>query len=587
MQAKPRPHRGRQHREYPGMAPVEAHKIRLEDLLIEHQLISQEQLKTSLEIQKRSGRKLERVLIEKGYISEEDFLGFLALQLNIQYIDLKGREIKPDIVKLIPEIQARRYHVIALEADAEGILLGMADPTNIFAYDEISAIVQRPLKLAAVKEADLMKVIDTVYRRSSEISGLAAKLKLQMSAAEKLAQPQAATEHVVDAPVMKLLQTMFEDAIQINASDIHIEPGHSELLIRFRVDGVLRIETTADRRIASALLSRLKLMAHLDISERRLPQDGRFSMQVHDKHIDVRMSTMPLETGEAVVLRLLNQSAGLLNLDQVGMPETMLVRVRQVMRSPHGIILVTGPTGSGKTTTIYAMLKELNSPAVKIITAEDPVEYRLPGISQVQVNPKVDLSFSRILRAVLRHDPDIVVVGEMRDAETVQIGLRAAITGHFVLTTLHTNDAISSVLRLVDMEAEPYLIAAAVRGILAQRLVRRICDNCAAPHELEPNVRAFLKKALAETEADAAFKKGRGCAYCNQTGYLGRIGVYEYLAMTPELAGLLHRGEVLPFAQAAAQQPGFQSLKQSALQLAVQGLTSLDEVMRVSFSVED
>ena len=569
------------------MAPVEATKIRLEDLLIEHQLISQEQLQTSLEIQKRTGQKLGRVLIENGYMSEESFLVFLARQLNIEYLDLKGREIKPDIVKLIPEIQARRFQVIALDADAEGILLGMADPTNIFAYDEISAIVQRPLKLAVVKEADLIKAIDTVYRRTSEISGLAAKLKLQISASERLAYSQPSAENVVDAPVMQLLQTMFEDAIQINASDIHIEPGQSELMIRFRVDGILRVEATADRRIAGAVLSRLKLMAHLDIAEKRLPQDGRFSMQIQDKNIDVRASTMPLETGEAVVLRLLNQSAGILDLDQVGMPDAILKKLRQVMRRPHGIILVTGPTGSGKTTTIYSMLKELNNPSVKIITAEDPIEYRLPGISQVQVNPKVDLSFARILKAVLRHDPDIVLVGEMRDAATAQIGLRAAMTGHFVLSTLHTNDAISSVLRLVDMEAEPYLVASTLRGILAQRLVRRICDNCAAPDELEPNAREFLKKELAVADPAGVFHKGKGCAYCNQTGYLGRVGVYEYLAMTPELAELLHQGEVLQFAKTAAQQPGFQNLKQSAFQLAAQGITSVDEIMRVSFSVED
>jgi len=568
------------------MALAKPKKIRLGDLLVEHKVISQEQLKASLEIQKGSGQKLGRVLIENGYISEDKLLDFLARQLNIDYIDLKRRDIKPAVVKLIPEIQARRFQVIALDEDAEGVLLGMADPTNIFAYDEISAIVQRPLKLAAVKEADLLKAIDTVYRRTAEISGFATELKHQISASEKLANPQAA-DNVADAPVVKLLQTMFEDAIQINASDIHIEPGQSELVIRFRIDGSLRIQTTADRRIASALLSRLKLMAHLDISERRLPQDGRFNMQVNDKNIDVRVSTMPLETGEAVVLRLLNQSAGILNLDQVGMPDAILKKLRQVIRSPHGIVLVTGPTGSGKTTTLYAMLKELNNPSVKIITAEDPVEYRLPGISQVQINPKVDLTFARVLRAVLRHDPDIILVGEMRDAETVEIGLRAAMTGHFVLSTLHTNDAISTVSRLVDMDTEPYLIAGAVRGILAQRLVRRVCDNCAAPDELEPNTQVILKKELASLTSAVVFKKGKGCTYCNQTGYLGRVGVYEYLAMTPELADLLHQGEVLQFAKCAAQQAGYRSLKQSAFQLAVKGLTTVDEVMRLSFTVED
>jgi MSHA biogenesis protein MshE len=565
----------------------------LEDLLVEHKpllvenkLITPEQLQIAVDIQKSSGKDLGRVLIENGYISEEALFQFWAQQLNVDYIDLKHRDIKPDIVKLIPESKARRFRVIAIDQDGSGLQLGMADPTDIFAFDEINAMLQRPLKAVLVKEDDLVKAIDTMYRRSAEISGLVAELQHQIAASEKIAHPRRSAETSSDAPVVKLLQTILEDAIQVNASDVHIEPGQNDLMLRFRIDGMLRTQTTADRSIANPLLSRLKLMAHLDIAERRLPQDGRFNIVIHDKNIDVRVSTMPLETGEAAVLRLLNQSAGILDLNQVGMPQTTLDKLRQVMRSPHGLVLVAGPTGSGKTTTLYAMLKELNNPSVKIITAEDPVEYRLPGISQVQINPKVDLSFARILRAILRHDPDIVLIGEMRDSETAQIGLRAAMTGHFVLSTLHTNDAISTVLRLIDMEAEPYLIAGALRGILAQRLVRRVCDNCATTDDLEPNTRIFFERELA-SEGEAVFKKGTGCTYCNQTGYLGRIGVYEYLAITPELAELLHQGEVMQFSRQAAQQDGYQNLKQSAFQLAAKGLTTLDEVMRVSFGMDE
>ena len=569
------------------MALAKQKNIRLEDLLLEHKLISPEQLKNALNSQKSSGKDLGRILVDNGYISEETLLEFWARQLNVDFVDLKHRTIKPELVNLIPESKARRFRAIAIDEDAGELLLGMADPTDIVAYDEINAILQRPLKAVLVKEADLVKAIDSLYRRTAEISGLVAELQHQIAASEKVTHLRAGTETSSDAPVVKLLQTILEDAIQINASDVHIEPGQNELVLRFRIDGVLRTQATTDRSIANPLLSRLKLMAHLDIAERRLPQDGRFNIVLHDKNIDVRMSTMPLETGEAAVLRLLNQSAGILDLNQVGMPDTTLEKLRQVMRSPHGLVLVAGPTGSGKTTTLYAMLKELNNPAVKIITAEDPVEYRLPGISQVQINPKVDLTFARVLRAVLRHDPDIVLVGEMRDAETAQIGLRAAMTGHFVMSTLHTNDAISTVLRLVDMEAEPYLIAGALRGILAQRLVRRVCDNCAAADELEPNTRIFLKRELAALEGGTVFKKGTGCAYCNQTGYLGRIGVYEYLTITPELAELLHQGEVMQFARQAAQQAGYQNLKQSAFQLAVKGLTSVDEVMRLSFGMDD
>ena len=569
------------------MALAKQKNIHLEDLLLEQKLISSDQLNTALDIHKSTGKDLGRVLVDNGYISEETLLEAWARHLNVDYVDLKHHDIKPDLVKLIPESKARRFRVMVIDEDAGGLLLGMADPTDIFAFDEINAILQRPLKAVLVKEADLVKTIDTLYRHTAEISGLVAELQNQIAASEKVSHLRTATESSSDAPVVKLLQTILEDAIQVNASDVHIEPGQNELVLRFRIDGVLRTQTTTDRSIANPLLSRLKLMAHLDIAERRLPQDGRFNMVLHDKNIDVRMSTMPLETGEAVVLRLLNQSAGILDLNQVGMPAPILDKLRQVMRSPHGIVLVSGPTGSGKTTTLYAMLKELNSPTVKIITAEDPVEYRLPGISQVQINSKVDLTFARILRAVLRHDPDIVLIGEMRDAETAQIALRAAMTGHFVLSTLHTNDAVSTVLRLIDMEVEPYLIAGALRGILAQRLVRRICANCAAPHELDPTTRMIFERELAALAQDVIFKKGTGCTYCNQTGYLGRIGVYEYLAITPELAELLHHGDVMRFAKQAAQQSGYQSLKQSAFQLAAQGITSLEEVVRLSFGMDE
>jgi len=570
-----------------GMTPKKAGDIRLGELLVEHRAISREQLNASIQIQVESGKKLGQILVERGYISEDLLLEHMARQLNIEYIDIKRYEIKPDVATLIPEAQARHFRVIALAEDAAGVLLGMADPADIFAHDEVGNLLRRPLKPALVKEADLLKTFDTVYRhnRTAQIGALAAELEQQLSATEGPLSAHTAA-NVSDAPVVKLLQSIFEEAIQNNASDIHIEPGQNELTIRFRIDGMLRVQATADKRIATALLSRLKLMAHLDIAERRLPQDGRFNIHIGDNAIDARISTMPLETGEAVALRLLNQSAGILDLDKLRMPEPMLKRLRQVMRSPHGIVLVTGPTGSGKTTTLYAMLKELNDPAVKIITVEDPVEYRLAGVNQVQVNPKVDLSFARVLRSILRHDPDIVLVGEMRDAETMQIGLRAAMSGHLVFSTLHTNDAISTVLRMVDMGAEPYLIAGAVRGILAQRLVRRICADCAAPLELDAGLSTFLKEGLATLPPGTVFKKGAGCAQCNHTGYLGRIAVFEYLAMSPELAERLHLGELMPFAKQAAQQAGYRPLKHSALQLAAEGLTTVDEVLRVSYGTE-
>ena len=565
---------------------VRPKKIRIGDLLIEHKVISQEQLLTALADQKKTGRKLGRVLIDNGYLSEEQLLNFLARQLNIPYIDLKRYHLKPEVVRIIPEVQARRFRAVALEDGSEGLLVGMADPTDIFAYDELTRVVRKPLRLAIVRETDLLKTIDMVYRRTAEISGLAQELDQEMSAYDVDLGLLASTEGLTDAPVVKLLQSIFEDAVQVNASDIHIEPDEKDLRIRFRLDGVLRVQTTAERRIASALVSRLKLMAGLDISEKRLPQDGRFNIRVRDQSVDVRLSTLPVQYGESAVLRLLNQSTGMLNLEQLGMPASMLVRFRRLIHSPNGLVLVTGPTGSGKTTTLYGALKEINKPAFKVITVEDPIEYRLPGVNQVQVNSKIDLTFGRVLRAVLRQDPDIVLLGEMRDQETAEMGLRAALTGHLVLSTLHTNDAVSSASRLLDMGAAPFLLAASLRGILAQRLVRRICDSCSEPHDLEAGMRAVVREELGDNGQDIQFRRGRGCTYCNHTGYHGRIGIFEFLEIDDDLVAALHRGDLVAFAESAKAQRGFQSLRRSAIELAARGLTTMDQVVRATFGLE-
>ncbi len=566
---------------------VRPKKIRIGDLLIEHKIISQEQLNTALADQKKSGRKLGRVLIENGYLAEDQLLDFLARQLNIPCIDLKRYHVKPEVVRLIPEAHARRFRVVALEDARDALLIGMADPTDIFAYDELTKVLRRSIKLAVVRESDLLKTIDLVYRRTAEISGLAQELEQEMSGYDVDIGALAATEGLTDAPVVKLLQSVFEDAIQVNASDIHIEPDERELRIRFRLDGVLRVQTTAERRISSALVSRLKLMAGLDISEKRLPQDGRFSVRVRDKTVDVRLSTMPVQYGESAVMRLLNQATGVLDLDQIGMVPEMLARFRRMIHSPHGVVLVTGPTGSGKTTTLYGALKELNKTSSKLVTVEDPVEYRLAGINQVQVNPKIDLTFARVLRSVLRQDPDIVLVGEIRDEETAEIALRAAMTGHLVLSTLHTNDAISSATRLLDMGAKNYLIAASLRGVVAQRLVRRVCESCSEPFAPDANARALLHTEFGDAMGKLEFRRGRGCTHCNSTGYQGRIGIYELLEMDERLVEALHSGDPMHFSKIAHEQPGHQSLRRSAIELAARGLTTLDQVLRVTYGMED
>ena len=562
-------------------------KIRIGDLLIAHKVISQAQLDKALAEQKKSGRKLGRVLVESEYLSEDQLLTFLSQQLGIPYIDLQRYHYKPEVVRLIPEAHSRRFRAIALEDSRDTLLVGMADPTDIFAYDELTRVLRRPLRLSVVKESELLKTIDRVYRRTAEITNLAQELQQELSTTAVDIERLAATEELTDAPVVKMLQSIFQDAVQVNASDIHIEPDERKLRIRFRIDGVLRVQTTADRRIAAALVSRLKLMTGLDISEKRLPQDGRCNARVRDRNIDIRISTMPVQHGESVVMRLLNPMTGVLDLAQLCMPKPLFDRFRRLIHSPNGMVLVTGPTGSGKTTTLYAALKELNRPESKILTVEDPVEYRLPGINQVQVNPRIELTFARILRSMLRQDPDIILVGEMRDQETAEIGLRAAMTGHLVLSTLHTNDAVSTALRLIDMGVEPYMVAASLRGIVSQRLVRRVCESCAEPADLRPEYKVLVKAEFGDKADSLQFRNGRGCSHCNGTGYLGRISVFEYLEIDEQLVEALHSGDPLKFSAAAKQQPGYQNLRRSAIALAAQGLTTMEQVALATFGMED
>ncbi len=562
-------------------------KIRIGDLLVENKIISQAQLNAALAEQKTTGRKLGRTLVDNGYIDEEQLLRFLSKQLNIPYIDLKHYRFKSETVRMIPEIHARRFRAIALDASGAEVLVGMADPTDIFAYDELSRIFQRPVRTGVVNESDLLQTFDTLYRRTEEITTFAEELGEELRERDIDLGQLIESDEVADAPVVKLLQSLLEDAIQVNSSDIHIEPDETVLRLRQRIDGSLHEQTMDNIRIAPALVLRLKLMAGLDISEKRLPQDGRFSVKVKGRSIDVRMSTMPIQYGESVVLRLLDQSAGVRELSELGMPADVAHRFERLIHSPHGMLLVTGPTGSGKTSTLYAALNLLNQPENKIITVEDPVEYRLPRVNQVQVHPEIGLTFARVLRAVLRQDPDIVLVGEMRDEETADIGIRAALTGHLVLSTLHTNNSVSTVSRLLDMGAKAYLVASGLKGVVAQRLVKRVCTGCAVDHVLDGNERAWLRSVLGERGNELRFKRGGGCTHCNGTGYRGRIGVYELLEIDNELAMLLGRADTAGFAQAVHAKAEFRTLSQSALQCASEGLTTLDEVIRISGGFEE
>ncbi len=566
---------------------IQRKKIKIGDLLMQNKVISENQLNSALAIQKKSGRKLGRVLIENNFIEEDKLLDFLSQQLQIPFVELRYYKFSPDTVRLLNETYARRFRTIVLEEKAGEYLIGMADPTDIFAYDEIARVLKRPLQLAVVRESDLLRTFDTVYRRTDEIIGFAEKLGEEMTANEFDLTDLAQTADVTDAPVVKLLQSMFEDAVQIGASDIHIEPQEAHLHIRFRIDGTLYLQTEADKKIAPTLMLRLKLISGLDISEKRLPQDGRFSVRVRDQAVDVRISTMPTQYGEAVVMRLLNQAGGFLTLDKLGMPPDMLARFREIIRRSNGMVLVTGPTGSGKTTTLYAALAEINTLEQKIITVEDPVEYRLPGITQVQVNEKIDLTFSRVLRSALRQDPDIILVGEMRDAETAHIGLTAAMTGHLVFSTLHTRDAASTLFRLVDMGTPKYMVASSVQVVLAQRLLRRVCESCSEPHNPTPQEVERLEHEGFQRDRWGTLLHGRGCSHCNGIGYSGRLGVYEMLEMTQLLVEAAAHHDSIRFMQAAREYMKGKTIIDHALEQMSLGHTSVAEVMRISNQVDD
>ncbi|MDF3036609.1 MAG: GspE/PulE family protein [Paucimonas sp.] len=562
-------------------------KIRLGEILVQQKLLSEEQLQFSLTEQKRTGRKLGRVFVENGFVTEEQISGALAKQLNVPYINLKFFNINPTLMRLLPETQARRFRSVVLEDRGSTLLVGMADPTDLFAYDEVSRLLKKTIELAVVNESELLSNIDRIYRRTDEISDFARELEQDLG--DSVVDFGALTTNAAleEAPVVKLLQSMFDDATQVRASDIHIEPQETRLQIRFRIDGVLHLQTEADIKIAPSLALRLKLMSGLDISEKRLPQDGRFAIKVKQQQIDVRISTMPTQYGESVVMRLLNQSGGMLKLDSIGMPRAMLERFRAIINRPNGLVLVTGPTGSGKTTTLYGALAELNTLESKLITVEDPVEYRLPGINQVQVNEKIGLNFARVLRSALRQDPDVVLVGEIRDQETAHIALSAAMTGHLVLSTLHTNDAVSTPVRLLDMGVPAFMVASSLQAVIAQRLVRMICESCKEPYTPTPSEREWLKSELKDTVDQREYKHGRGCSHCNGMGYMGRAGVYEMLEVTNDVAEAANHRDPSHFLKVANEQMAGHTLRRHAVALVVAGKSTIAEAMRISNQFDD
>lgn len=562
-------------------------KIRLGDLLVEAGLISEGQLGVALQEQKHTGKKIGRVLVDMGLVPENKLLTTLSQHLDIPFIEMRQFQLNQDVMLRLDESVARRFRCLLLADNADGLLLGMADPLDLMAIDEVEKRLKKGVKPAIVREAELLATLDSVYRRTGEIESIAVELEGELRESDFDLANLADDSDLQDAPVVRLLQSLLEDAVAVYASDVHIEPDESVFRIRMRVDGSLQEQVIKEKRVASALVMRLKIMSNLDISERRMPQDGRFNIRVNNKSIDVRLSTMPVQYGESVVMRLLDQSAGLQSLDALGMPEAIRSRFELMIERPHGLILVTGPTGSGKTTTLYSALNLLNQPNRKIITAEDPIEYRLSRINQVQVNPRINLDFASILRSALRQDPDIILVGEMRDHETVSIGVRAALTGHLVMSTLHTNDAVSSAMRLADMGVESYLVASALRGIMAQRLLRKVCGECSQPYKPEMREQLWLNNLADGRFSQHTFYRGTGCYHCNNTGYRGRIGVYEWLELDEVMLIALRDQDHNAFVRAARANAQFKPMEEWALEYAVEGVTDLAEVFKITIDLND
>ncbi len=558
----------------------------LGELLLADKIITQEQLDTALDKQEKTGKKLPEVLMDLGYVKEDVLLNTIAKQLHVPFLKLSQFQLKPELIRTLPEALARQFKAIPLEKLQDSYLVAMVDPSDLVANDEISRRLQSPIRVALVREIELMNLMDQLYRRTDEISNLASQLAsdIEVNAANEpdTAEPSKVEDAEVASPVIKLLESIFEDADQIGASDIHIEPGRDSLRIRMRIDGLLH-ETIMDKKsIAPAMVLRIKLMSRLNISEKRLPQDGRFSMKIRGKTIDVRVSTMPTNYGESVVMRLLDQSHGLLKISNLGLSAKNMQKLLFHISRPHGMILVTGPTGSGKSTTLYACLNELNTPERKIITVEDPIEFTIPRINQVQVQSKIGLDFSIVLRSCLRQDPDIIMLGEIRDEETAAIALRAALTGHLVFSTLHTNDAIAAPTRLVNMGVEPYLVAGTVRLVIAQRLIRRICHDCKSEYIPESQERDWLNIIYKADTSSFKFFRGRGCAHCNKTGYHGRMAVHEFLELSENMSDALKRGDTEAFSKIARTNPDYVNLVQAAFNEAVAGTSTVDEVLRMA-----
>jgi type IV pilus assembly protein PilB len=548
-------------------------------LLLEESLISQEDLDRAIELQQETGRPLGRILVDEGLVQEADLVRTLARRIGLEYVNLGEVNIDPSAGAMISEALARRYAALPVSFEDGKLVVAMADPANVLAIDDIRAITGLEVVAKVATRSDVEDAISRMSRMDDSVTELA---ELAAEGAEEIADLAGLESAVEEAPVVKLVSTLVSRATSERASDIHIEPGERELRIRFRIDGVLHEVMRSPRSIANAVVSRLKIMADINIAERRIPQDGRVSLRVGGRQIDLRVATLPTVFGEKVVMRILDKSTTLLDLTDLGFLPDSLSRFEKGFRQPYGTILVTGPTGSGKSTTLYATLNVLNRPEVNIITVEDPVEYRLSGISQVQVNRKAGLTFASALRSILRSDPDIILIGEIRDHETALIAVESALTGHLVLSTLHTNDAPSSIGRLIEMGIEPFLVGSALDAILAQRLARRLCLKCR--EEYQPTTEALREVGWDFGEDDGDLPvlfRAVGCKACSNTGYRGRLALHEVMLVTEDIERLAVERRSSEEIKKVAVSQGMRILREDGLNKVRMGFTSLEEILRV------
>jgi len=565
---------------------------RLGDLLVKEKVITAEQLEQATKLQKESHVRLASALVKLGFLTDEDVTNFLSRQYGMPAINLSYFEIDPAVIKLIPYETAKRYQILPLSRVGASLTIAMVDPTNVFAMDDIKFMTGFNIEPVVASESSIVEGIDKAYGTSKEeeleqvmqsMNDMPDPGDIEVQGEEQELELKELEKAADEAPIVKLVNLVLTDAVKRGASDIHMEPYEKEFRVRFRIDGVLQAIMTPQLKLKDAITSRLKIMAKLDISEKRLPQDGRIMLKMQiggkKKQLDFRVSTLPTLWGEKIVLRLLDKENLRLDMTKLGFEQESLTKFQKAILKPYGMVLVTGPTGSGKTNTLYSSISQLNQPDTNIMTAEDPVEFQLGGVNQVQMKEQIGLNFATALRAFLRQDPNIILVGEIRDFETAEIAIKAALTGHLVLSTLHTNGAPETITRLMNMGIEPFLVATSVHLICAQRLVRRICKDCAEKVDMPPQ--ALIDEGFTPEESKTVtIMKGKGCATCNKTGYKGRTGLYEVMEVDDEIRELVLVGASAVELKKKAIERGMITLRRSGLIKVAQGWTTLEEVAR-------